>query len=152
MSNITLEEVKRQYIGKTFEYSMQKKGVSKELVGEIVDIAKGGLLMDTKTKEVRKNTFKVKIKPKTGRAFWTPTMELVMEVPKDTIPLPITRVIRCSNMGCTFRKQDPKNKRLGHCACPTDIRLEKVWNGNEDDYQLLCMQATNKVRRHAIFE
>ena len=61
-------------IGEKIKFKDSKKGT---VVGVLVDKKRGGLLLNLKTGEVDKDTWKLKIKPDNGsRAFWTPSMKI----------------------------------------------------------------------------
>jgi hypothetical protein len=54
-------------------------------------------------------------------------------------------MISCDNVKCGKNKQN--DKRESFCTLES-IRLKKVWEGLERDYNLICLEATNKTNRH----
>ena len=77
MKNLDLTRIRIRMLGKPIQYeTTSRKGVHKAVVGKIVEVVKGGLLMDTHTGKITKNTVKFKIKPAIGRAIWTDSMSV----------------------------------------------------------------------------
>ena len=72
-------------IGEKIKFIDSKKGT---VIGVLVDKKKGGMLLNLKTGEVDKDTWKLKIKPSDGsRAFWTPSMKIA---PQEIVETAIT--------------------------------------------------------------